>query len=127
MRGQLAFEFMIFFFIFLVLVAIALTINHQKTEEVRLSSQYLSLEQVAEQAAFGVNNAFLQGDGYSGVLELPESLGVSSYNITINSSYVIVTAEQAGVQRKLMTNNVNGSIAKGENTILNQNGWIRIN
>ncbi len=119
-------EFMILFILFLVAIATALTVSINRSHTISQAQIDLESRGVLNAAADRINTAYLEGDGFSINITLPERIMRMDYTIDVSSNEVILRLDGKTYIAYLLTNNVTGSFAKGTNTITNSNGEIII-
>lgn len=124
--GQISMEFMLLFMLFMVAVAIAVIVSTYRSYEISQAQIDLSANDILDRAAGRINNAFLEGDGFSTTVRLPESILMMNYTIDIESNEVILYLEGRTYIAYLLTSNITGDIAKGTNLISNVDGEIVI-
>ena len=73
-----------------------------------------------------INTAYIEGDGFSMNLTIPQKIIRKDYLINVSSNEVIIRLEGKTYVRTLLTNNVTGEFIKGKNRVMNYNGQIRI-
>jgi hypothetical protein len=83
---------------------------------------------ISNQIASEINLGIKAGDGYTRTFYLP--YGVSNafnYNVSTGNYLVILRWSNSSVQSTILTKTINGTVAKGQNTIKNLNGNIYVN
>jgi hypothetical protein len=117
---------MIIFGILMGAVLVALSISWSNILEIRLSQIDMEAFDVLDKAAGKINTVWIQGDGFSTNVTLPEKIGVLDYSVRVHSNYVIISTEYKNYTRSLLTPNVTGSLQKGSNFIENIKGNVTI-
>ena len=125
-HGQISMEFMLLFMLFMVAVATAVIVSTHRSYEISQAQVDLSANRILDTAAGRINTAFLEGDGFSTTVKLPESILMMNYSIDIESNEVVLMLEGRTYIAYLLTTNVTGDMAKGTNLISNVEGEIVI-
>ena len=126
-KAQASIEFMILIILFLVAISVAMIVSIHRSYTISQSQVDLSSTTILNSAANRINTAFLEGDGYSIKITLPENILRMDYTIEVNSNELIMRLDGRAYVASLLTDNVTGSFTKGVNTITNRNGEILIN
>jgi len=126
MKAQVAIEFIIIFGLFLaatIVISIAAW-NNIVDEE----TTYIEFEasRIIDLASGRINTAYLEGSGFSINLVIPEKLGLYNYTLQLDGNMIWLHALNVSYSRKLLTPNITGTLAAGENKISNVNGTIVI-
>ncbi|MFH1750779.1 MAG: hypothetical protein ABH863_03815 [Candidatus Micrarchaeota archaeon] len=128
-RAQSGIEFVAFFG-FMIMLMIVLSIEAaDRMRIIQRNRDILEAERVGSIAAININTAFSVGDGYSSRFFMPYGLLNSDYyiNITNEEQRLDVTyGENFTRGFPLLSGNVTGEIAQGENLINNTLGEIII-
>jgi hypothetical protein len=125
-KAQIATEFIVIFSIFLVamiLIVLAVWNNIANAEK---STIDFEANRILGLASGRINTAYLEGSGFSIGLAIPEKIGVYDYVLQFDGSTLWLYAGGVSYPGKLLTPNITGTLAKGENTITNSNGMIVI-
>ena len=125
-KAQASMEFMILFVLFLVAVSVAMVVSVQRSQIISQAQIDLESNRVLREVADRINIAYLEGDGFSINVTLPEQILRLGYTINISSNEVILRVDGSTYVRYLLTNNVTGDVVIGTNRILNRNGEILI-
>lgn len=80
----------------------------------------------ADTAAFELDMALLQGDGYSRTFDLPETIGGDSYTITAENQSVRIRYNNQDFFGQTAVDTVDGDLAPGTNRVENRGGAIRV-
>lgn len=126
MKAQVALEFIIIFGVFLAAtIIISLAVWNNMTSE---EKSYIDFEanRIVNMAASRVNTAYLEGDGFSITLAMPEKIGLSDYETQFDGNILWLHMMNVSYSRKLLTPNVTGTLSSGQNKIENINGVIVI-
>jgi len=73
-----------------------------------------------------IDRVFIMGDGFSTNITIPDKIAGYDYEISITNDFLLVNMSGTLKGRKLMTDNITGSLAKGKNTITNNDGELVI-
>jgi hypothetical protein len=119
-------EFMILFVLFLVAVGFALAVSVQRSQAISNAQIDLESQDILRSVADRINIAYLEGDGFSMGVTLPDRILRLDYTLDVHSNEVILRINGRTYIRYILTNNVTGAFVKGRNRILNQGGGIRI-
>ncbi len=125
-KGQIAAEFMTIFSVFLIaVIMIALAVWNNVASAERAAADF-EAERVVGLVSGRINTAYLEGDGFSIGLAVPEKLAGLEYALQIDGNTVWITAGQHSYSAKLLTGNITGTPAKGGNTVRNVGGTVVI-
>lgn len=80
----------------------------------------------AKTAAFELDMALLQGDGYSRTFDLPETIGGDTYMITAGNRSVRLRYDGQDFFGRTAISSVDGDLAPGTNRVENDGGEIRV-
>ena len=119
-------EFMILFMLFLLAVSVAMVVSVQRSQIISQAQVDLESNRVLREVDDRINIAYIEGDGFSINVTLPEQILRLGYTINISSNEVILRVDGSTYVRYLLTNNVTGDVVKGTNRILNRQGEILI-
>lgn len=87
----------------------------------------LFAEAIADQAAFDLNLALAQGDGFERNTTLPDSIGGFPYNVSVADRTVVVRWDDIRrVSAATAVPTVTGGFEPGDNTVSNQGGVIHV-
>ena len=126
MRAQASMEFMILFILFLVALGGALMVSINRSQTISQAQIDITATRILDDAADRINTAYIEGDGFSMNLTIPQKIIRKDYLINVSSNEVIIRLEGKTYVRTLLTNNVTGEFIKGKNRVMNYNGQIRI-
>ena len=123
-KAQLSVEFIIVFMIFMV--ALAALLSSTRLENIVEGRLNVEVNSARDDITNRINTAYLEGDGFSSKLYLPPTIG--GYNYTIITAYntVVLVVNDQAYSSVLITQNITGTLKKGENTIRNSHGIIVI-
>jgi hypothetical protein len=125
-KGQIAAEFMVVFGIFLVGIILIVFAVWNSVGNAEKAAVDLEANRVLGIAASRINTVYLGGDGFSIGLAIPEKIGVYDYEIQFDGNLLMIELGQYTYADKLLTRDITGTLAKGENTISNVNGTVVI-
>jgi len=84
MKGQSSIEFLAFVSMSMFMLAVLYTVMADKQAETFQQRSHDNARAVAEKVSFNLEMALVQGDGYSRVFSLPETIAGNKYNILID-------------------------------------------
>ncbi|MDI6798519.1 MAG: hypothetical protein QMD12_00770 [Candidatus Aenigmarchaeota archaeon] len=127
-KAQITIEFVLILMtllIFLTFFAHAVYLQLSQTYE---KSIELETERIGNEVASQINTAYESGSGYSKKYTLPDKLMNLDYNVSVNSAQGRIEISVRGAVSffPIVTRNVSGNFTKGENTIKNVEGLIKI-
>ena len=125
-KAQIAMEFMIIFSVFLIAIILIVLAVWNNIANAEKSSIDFEAGGILKLASGRINTAYLEGDGFSIGLAIPEKIGVYDYTLQFEGSTLWLYVNQISYPGKLLTTSITGTLAKGENTIKNVNGTIVI-
>ena len=126
MRAQVAIEFIIIFGMFLAAtIIISIAVRNNIADEERTYIEF-EASRIIDLAAGRINTAYIEGNGFSINLVMPEKLGLYDYTLQFDGNMIWLHALNVSYSRKLLTPNITGTLASGENKISNVNGIIVI-
>ncbi|MEK6967871.1 MAG: class III signal peptide-containing protein [Nanoarchaeota archaeon] len=126
-NGQTSTEFIILIAALLVVLVVMMNLFSGQDNLSFSYGQKLAATDIADSAAFVINEVALAGDNATGSFFLPSSIKDNlAYNLTINSSIVSVTYSGRQAQAALITSNVTSTkLTPGTKIIVrNNNGAI---
>lgn len=118
-KAQVPIEFMVLFMLFLAVLTIAVVSVTQSTDSVYMSSTWLEAEGLLSLAKSKIDTAFLEGDGFSTSLILPEKILGFNYTLNISSNLLFIEINNEHQTKMLLSGNITGPLRKGENRIQN--------
>ncbi|MFB6294174.1 MAG: hypothetical protein ABEI97_00280 [Candidatus Nanohaloarchaea archaeon] len=126
-RGQSSLEFIVMLILVLLVFTSFVTLFSGKHVDALERERRRIALSVADRAAFELDLALVEGEGYSRTFELRESIGVQDYNITVNGTTVLLEyGDGDSVLSSTAADNVTGSIDPGTNTVANDGGVITV-
>ena len=126
MKAQVALEFMFIFGVFLMGVTVVALSAWNGVANAERASVDFEARRVLNLASDMINTAYLEGDGFYIGFAVPEKIGTQNYTIQIEGSMLWLTVSENSYSDRLLTPNITGSLAKGENTLSNVNGVVVI-
>ena len=97
MKGQTSIEFFAFFSLSMLILAVMYTAVADRQTEVFEYREASNLESVAEKVAFELENAQINGEGYSKDLNLPQEINGEFYNLSTNQNFVLAETESVNL------------------------------
>jgi CheY-specific phosphatase CheX len=125
-NGQVAIEFMVIFAIFLVAVTISLFFVWENTSRMNRATLESETRVVANAIAGKLDTVYLEGDGFSTNLTVPQLISGMNYTLELTAGTVWVTLENRSYGRVVLPSNISGTLRKGVNVLRNSNGMIVI-
>ncbi len=125
-KAQFSAEFMILFIIFMIAISTALAVSINRTQTVSRAQVDVTAGRILDEAAGRVNTAFLEGDGFSMKVSLPEKILGKDYTLEVESNEAILRLGGKTYVSYLLTSNVTGDFVKGTNLVRNSHGRIII-
>lgn len=119
-------EFISIFMLLLAAVGIISYISFIQLENSRIYQLGLEAEKILNDITVKINTAYLEGDGFSINLTLPEKIAGSDYTVQIFSNTIIINLGESNYTRNILSPDITGSLKKGINTIENKHGTIII-
>jgi len=89
MKGQSSIEFFAYFSISMLVLALMYTAVLDRQTEVFEYREASSLESAAQKTGFELENAQINGEGYSKELDLPREINGQEYNLSTNENFVV--------------------------------------
>ncbi len=126
MKAQVAVEFMIIFGVFLIgitIVALAAWNNIANAEKTAIDFE---TNRILNLISSKINTAYLEGSGFSSGLSIPEKIGLNNYTLQLENNTLWLNVAGTSRSRKLLTTNISGTLAWGDNMIENVNGMVVI-
>ena len=125
-EGQASIEFVILFILFLVAITFAMVVSINRSHVISNAQQDLEVNRVLGSMTSKINIAYLEGDGFSMNVTLPDRILREDYTVEVSSNEVVVRFLTRTYVEYILTTNVTGTFSKGTNTIANRNGTIEI-
>ena len=125
-KAQASMEFMLIFIILLIVLSVAIITNLEKITEITSAKTQKDIQSTLSKSATTINTVFLEGDGFSINLTLPETISGYDYEMLTDSNYLIIEFQNSTYSEKLLTANITGVFSKGTNKIKNEGGRILI-
>ena len=126
MKAQVAIEFIIIFAVFLVALTIVVLASWNNIANINKSAIEFEANRVLSLVSAKINTVYLEGNGFSMGLVVPERIGLINYTVAFEGSTMWLNMEGKSYSRKLLTSNITGTLNKGSNTLENVNGEIVI-
>ena len=125
-NGQASLEFMALFVLFLVAITFAMYVSIQRSHVIGDAQMSLESNRVLTSMTNRINTVFIEGDGFSMNVTLPERIYKINYTVSINSNEVILRVSGNSFIEQVITNNITGSFEKGTSRITNRDGEIMV-
>lgn len=117
-KAQSSFEFLVLTgFLMLIFAVFATTFTSQ---HIRTMNREVNLfaDRVADRAAFNLDLAWLQEEGFSRSFTLPGTIAGTDYTLNVTNQTVLLTYEETTVLSDTVAQ-VSGDVEPGENTVEN--------
>ena len=130
--GQASMEYILVMGIVMLIFMVVLMVIYEKNSEIVQTKIFLEAKVVTNSIATNINTISVQGDGYYKYFTIPEKLyGETDYNITLYINSVELRWGDSPDyyytwSKSLITANVNGSVNKGLNKVINCDGTVYI-
>jgi len=126
-KGQASMEFMVLFVLFLVAASIALYASIDRTRDITDTKIGVEANSIVSQITTIVDSVYLQGDGFSTRLTLPNNIVSLNYTTEFQSNQLLLMIGSRLYLGYMLTNNITGNLTLGTNTIRNTGGWVVVN
>ena len=117
---------MIIFVLFLVIMSIILVFTWRNTVNIVQSKFDLEARRVLDDISNRIDTAFLEGDGFSINITVPQDILGTNFSLMIHENRVLLELRNNTYSRTLLTKNITGTLSKGVNVIGNTQGEIII-
>jgi len=124
-KGQVTVEFVIALFV--LIIGMMFVYNDFSRERQRTLQELfdLRMKNFVDRTASILNTAFIEGEGYVTVTEMPEL--EYDYSIVIDSNYMLLRINNKSYSSLLIFSDVSGNLTSSqENTVRNENGVVVI-
>jgi len=91
MKGQSSIEFLAFVSMSMFMLAVLYTVMADKQAETFQERSQDNAEAIAEKISFNLEMALVQGEGYSRVFSLPETIAGNKYNILVDGGTIRIS------------------------------------
>ena len=119
-------EFFVIFMLFMLFLIIGAGVAIQNMTVIGDSRLDLEAGNLLDTVKSSVNTAYLEGDGFSSTIFMPEKIISFSYTIQYSGNIVWVTVINRTYSSRFMTSNVSGSFVPGELIIKNVQGMVEV-
>ena len=126
MKAQVALEFIIIFGVFLVALILVTLSAWGNVMNINKSTIDFESVRILNLAANRMNTVYLEGDGFSIGLVIPEKIGNFNYTINIEDNTLWLEINELSYSKRLLASNITGTLSKGTNTIKNMDGGLVI-
>ena len=123
-KAQASMEFMALFILFLVAITFAMYVSIQRSAVIADAQISLESNKVLTSMTNKINTVYIEGDGFSMNVTLPERIFKINYTVSINSNEVILRIDGSSFIEQVITNNITGSFEKGTSRVTNNNNEI---
>lgn len=118
-KAQIAMEFLFIFMIFLLAIGIGLFIFWENTQKVNQYKIDLEIEKLLNLISNKINTVYLEGDGFSMNLTIPEKVLGMNYSLNISLNFILLNFSDNIYSKQLLTQNISGELKKGKNLLSN--------
>ena len=129
MRGQSAFEFLVYVGIVVLIMAFFMWNSLSLQTQSMHTKIDVEAKKLCDTISFEINSAVRSGDGYNRKFSVPKSFsGITDFTITVDDYSVFVDWEDKSVSCSIIVRNITNTniIDKGVNFIENKNGDIYV-
>ncbi len=123
-KAQASMEFMALFILFLLAITFAMYVSIQRSHVIADAQMSLESNRVLTSMTNKINTVFLEGDGFSMNVTIPERIYRINYTVSIRSNEVILRVDGSSFIEQVITNNITGSFDKGTSRITNKDNEI---
>ncbi len=125
-KAQSAIEFMIIFGLFLTALTISFYYSWSRSADI--STAYIEIEsqKVIDMITSKLDTAFLQGDGFSINMTVPEYLGSLGYSLHSEGNTIWINVNNRTFSGNILANNFTGTLKKGRSLIRNVEGELMV-
>ncbi len=123
-QGQAGIEFM--FLVILALIIFSVFYTDLSSRQADFLEYKISREAefISDKIAYNINIAFASSDGYSANFTIPQTIMGSSYNTTVENNSIFVKWSNRTVFSGLVSSEIQGSLAPGQNSVSNIGGVV---
>jgi len=126
-KAQSAFEFIFIFGILLSVLTLGMWVSLNKTREVNRYQVKLEVDYVLTTVAEKINTVWLEGEGFSTNVTIPETVTGKVYTLNMTSNYIILTLETNEYVKPIIMQNLTGNFTIGAvNNLYNRGDYIEI-
>jgi hypothetical protein len=117
MKGQSSIEFLAFVSMTMFMLAVLYTVMADKQAETFQDRSQENARAIAEKVSFNLEMALVQGQGYSRVFSLPESIAGNNYNILVDGGTMRISwlSENVLGSTRYTGGNINVTVQDGSN------------
>jgi len=126
MKVQVSIEFIVIVTLLLTMLTIISITSIVKTREIEISTVMQETENLLELVGNSINTVYLEGNGFSTNVTLPDRIVNANYTVTIDSGFLVITAQGNSFSKILLTDNIFGQLSNGTFTITNLEGMVVI-
>jgi hypothetical protein len=124
--GQVSIEFMTIFIMLISALTIVAAIGALNTGQMNYLERHSAAEEVLSMVTDKINVVFIEGDGFSLNMTLPETIAGRAYTLAVKQNSVEMVAGDDYFYNNLLTRNVTGPLSPGTRTLKNVNGVVVI-
>ena len=123
-RGQAAIEFILLIIILFSVFMVYTVSTRTKMDEIRDEKEYVLLRDAVKMVQSEILTAVKVEDGYVREFEIPETLDLINYTITLGNG--IILGNTNSHEYAVTVPNISGTLKKGKNMITKENGIVNI-
>lgn len=125
-KGQSAIEFMVYFSILMIILIAVIYSNQSSVIKINENLREDGINGMLEDIGSKFDMAYTGGDGFFVNVTVPEMVSGSEYIINVSNGFIFVNVSGDIFSRKILTDNISGTLHKGKNMLENNNGMIVI-
>jgi hypothetical protein len=125
-KAQISTEFMLLFTFFVAVLAFSMVYVIQSIQSTSDSALGIEAGKALHLVKSKLETAFLEGDGFSTSFTLPQRIMGFDYSVNISSGFLFIWVNNVTYSGPLITKEIEGVPAKGENALRNVNGRLVI-
>lgn len=126
MKAQVAIEFMIIFGLFIVALTLIALASWNNMANIHKSTIDFDAHRILTLASDRINTVYLEGDGFSTTVTIPEKIGNYDYSLYIEGNIMWVDVNGLSYSKRLLTSNITGALDHGTNSVSNSYGEVVI-
>lgn len=117
MKGQSSIEFLAFVSMSMFMLAVLYTVMADKQAETFQQRSQNNAQAIADKVSFNLEMALVQGEGYSRIFSLPETIAGNKYNILINGGTTRISWSSQNIlgSTRYTGENINLTVEDGSN------------
>ncbi|MCD6403648.1 MAG: hypothetical protein J7L59_00480 [Nanoarchaeota archaeon] len=125
-KSQVSMELMLLLFFLSALSFSFMLYIYYYEASLRSMSLDMGANNLLELVVDGLDSVLLEGNGFSTRLDLPENLLGNDYELRIIGDLVWLNLSGRTYSKRILAKQISGTLRKGENWLVNENGTIVI-